>query len=146
MPAGAAALGVAAPSLGVPGLPAGPPATPVAVPRAAARSVATSVVARGVPRITDLTASRPRLTVLDQSLFGGPAETGPTTVWSVNVATPDRTVNHQVFVDVAHGAVVLDLDDNSSATPQPHRVVCRPAAGDDHRISNPRCARPSHNS
>jgi len=119
---------------------------PVVIPRAAARHVAVATVRRSEPSVGPFAASRPHLRVLDQSLFGAPTTVGPTTVWVVDVSTPDRIVHHRVFLDVVHGRVILDLNENAYATPQPHRVVCRPAAGNDRRIDNPGCHRPSHNS
>jgi len=81
-----------------------------------------------------LSAAEPVLSLLDQSVLGGPVVT-PLLVWTTTVMSANHLVRHDVGVEATHGGIVLDIDDNPHAS----RVVCTAA---NRRIADPSCPGP----
>ena len=100
-----------------------------------AKALAVRAVAKHQPGSGRLTASEPVLSVLDQSVLGGPVVTGPLPVWATRVSSAGGTVRHSVYVEATRGVIALDLDDN----PRAKRIVC--TAGGK-RVSDPTCPSP----
>jgi bacillolysin len=99
--------------------------------RTAAR-IAVRAVGKHVPAARALRAEAPGLAVLDRGLFGAPDATGPVTVWDVAVTSRTEPLRHRVFLEAAHGGLLLDLDANAHA----ERIVCTPKTA---RIKDPGC-------